>query len=191
MVKALAHTLKKFLVDNAESMSPHWYKATYLLETLLLKAAGQDEDGMDLSFTSGNISVEGRRGESKFIKAMRDSDARPRQGIRTNMKKPLGEILDDYLQEAIYLREQRKLKKSVPKSKNLTLIILTDGMWEGMDDKDGVNDKIITFAKELKGVIGNLKDRPVSIEFVQFGDDPDATYRLWRLDNDLEYAGIP
>ncbi|OAF54686.1 hypothetical protein VC83_08984 [Pseudogymnoascus destructans] len=41
----------KFLVDNAESMSQYWYNAKYLLETLILKAMGQDDNGMDLSFT--------------------------------------------------------------------------------------------------------------------------------------------
>ena len=161
-------------------MSPYWYNAKYLLETLVLKATGQDNDGMDLSFTSGNVSVWNGDHVSKFTKAMNDPDAQPRLHMHTDMKKSLGDIFYNYSSEA----KKRDIK-------NLTLIVLTDGKWDGMDDKNGVDTKIIEFAKELQSIVGNLKDRPVSIEFIQFGDDPNATSRLRRLDDDLVFSGIP
>jgi hypothetical protein len=34
-----------------------------------------------------------------------------------------------------------------------------------------------------------FKQRPVSIEFVQFGDNDDATERLRALDDDMEFKG--
>ncbi|OBT67421.1 hypothetical protein VE03_03009 [Pseudogymnoascus sp. 23342-1-I1] len=169
----------KFLVDNAGSMKPHWSHAKFLLKALLLKVAGQDEDGMDLTFTSGKTQVQDKKGESKFIKAMERPDAQPSLQIRTDMKQSLGEIFQKYLDT------RRK------GSKKLTLIVLTDGKWDGMEDKNGVDAKIITFAKQLNEIAGSLEVRPVSIEFIQFGNDPDATSRLRRLDNHLVYAGIP
>ena len=37
----------------------------------------------------------------------------------------------------------------------------------------------------------SLIQRPVSIEFINFGNDPAATSRLERLDHGLESQGIP
>jgi hypothetical protein len=34
-------------------------------------------------------------------------------------------------------------------------------------------------------------ERQVSFEFIQFGFDPDATYRLQRLDDELPYRDVP
>lgn len=164
-------------------MKDFWYEANYLLETLVMKASGQDENGMDLIFTSGPIKVENRNGKSDFLKAMKNERAQPKPGIRTDMRKPLGNILSKYLEE---LKPHSK-----EKFKNLTLIVLTDGVWEGMRDKDEVNQKIVSFVQGLRDAIGDLKDRPVSIEFIQFGNDADASYRLQRLDNDMKWEGIP
>jgi hypothetical protein len=69
--------------------------------------------------------------------------------------------------------------------------VFTDGIWEAMKNKDDVKSLIVTFAKELKDILGDFKKRPVSIEFVQFGDDEDASYRLWILDNHLIFEGVP
>ncbi|KFZ05322.1 hypothetical protein V501_08467 [Pseudogymnoascus sp. VKM F-4519 (FW-2642)] len=172
----------KFLVDNAESMSRYWANAKFLLETLILKAIGQDDNGMDLSFTFGNISVQNSNVVSKFTDAMDDQEARPRDHLHTDMKGSLGDIFYEYFQVA---------KKRGSWSKNLTLIVLTDGKWDGMEDKNGVDTMIIEFGNQVQKIFGNLKHRPVSIEFIQFGYDPNATSRLRRLDDDLVYSGIP
>jgi hypothetical protein len=168
-------------------MKTHWYEATYLLETLVLKAAGQDENGMDLSFTAGPVKVENKKDRSDFTKAMRDPKAQPALKLHTDMRKSLGDIFAKYLEE---LKNKSKYahKKDV---KDLTLIILTDGIWAGVLNKNEVSQKIINFVKGLAGMISDLRDRPVSIEFIQFGNDEDATYMLRHLDNDLKWEGIP
>ena len=104
--------------------------------------------------------------------------------MHTDMRGSLGNIFDKYITDA------RRKKQYNSDIKNLTLIVLTDGKWEGTKNKEEVNRKIVYFSRELEGIIGNLKDRPVSIEFIQFGYDEDATYRLKALDNDLKYSGI-
>ncbi|KFY38314.1 hypothetical protein V494_04413 [Pseudogymnoascus sp. VKM F-4513 (FW-928)] len=170
----------EFLIDNAESMDQYWYNARYLLKTLLLKATGQDENGMDLSFTSGNVSVRGSNDLAKFMKAMDDSKPQPRLHIHTDMRRSLGDIFHKYYQGA-----------TRRDAKNLTVIVFTDGMWDGMEDKDEVGNLIIAFAKKLQKTVGDLKARPVSIEFVQFGKALEAANRLRRLDDDLVVSGIP
>ena len=182
-------------------MDRFWYEAMYLLETLIRKARNQDPDGMDLFFTSGSVKVEGYESRMKiverfkhdrFTKAMKDPKARPALGHHTDLghTNPLtkmSEILASYLDEV-----RRQKYRGIP-HKKMTLIVLTDGLWEGMNDKEGVRNLIIQVVTKLREIIGDVKlnERPLSIQFIQFGDNPDAEYRLWSLDNQLKYDGIP
>jgi hypothetical protein len=178
---------QKFLADNAETMEDFWYEAIYLVETLVMKAAGQDDNGMDLSFTGGPVKVVNKKDKSDFSKAMRDAQAQPADGVHTDMRKALGDIFAAYLEDLKNARRSASKKKV----KDLTLIVLTDGIWAGVLNKDVVSQTIVSFVKQLEGMVGELRHRPVSIEFIQFGKDVDATYLLRRLDNDLKWDGIP
>ena len=72
------------------------------------------------------------------------------------------------------------------------MIILTDGLWQGMLNEHAVDQKIIEFTQQLAKINGDsLRERTVSIEFVQFGNDAHATERLQCLDHDLSSFGIP
>ncbi|KAL8698877.1 MAG: hypothetical protein Q9201_006328 [Fulgogasparrea decipioides] len=163
-----------FLVDNAESMKNDWFQATYLLETLVMKAFGQDPDGMDLSFTTGSVKIQQQEKSSVFVNKMKQGYPKP--GVGTNMVESLSKIFDQYL---------TRLRSSKSRTKDVTLIVLTDGLWSGTTRKDGVKDKIVELLAGLDRVNHNMKHRPFSIEFVQFGFDEDATRRLKDLDNFL------
>ncbi|KAL8716475.1 MAG: hypothetical protein Q9225_006202 [Loekoesia sp. 1 TL-2023] len=178
-----------FLVDNAESMEQHWEEATTVLTTLMKKIKGIDADGVDLWFTTGSVQVRNCTKSSTFVEAMRDKSAMPRKGLHTDMNRSLGAILSSFLQQM----------KSKPKSTSLraiergfTLIVLTDGAWEGMRQKDTIDRTIAHFAQSLREVQGHsLLQRPVSIEFIRFGNDKQAIEYLERLDHDLKFEGIP
>ncbi|KAL8846936.1 MAG: hypothetical protein Q9221_008004 [Calogaya cf. arnoldii] len=180
----------KFLVDNGESMKQHWAWAKALLITLVEKAAGQDENGLDLSFTLGKEKLKNEKStSSKWEKRMRE--AAPMNEARTNMRVPLNEILSGYLEYVKHIWHQKRFNPTKSYRK-MTLIILTDGIWSGMSkNQNAVIDTIVNFVRDLGSVVGDLVDRPVSIEFVQFGHDPEATYRLRHLDTDLKWKGIP
>ena len=183
-LQALTHYKQKFLVDNGISMEANWWQASFLLSTLVKKAKGQDPDGMDLIFTSGLVEVSGREKASKFEHAM--DAATPRLGTFTNIKQRLGDIFTDYMADA-----DRRLRHG-GKVKNMTLIIFTDGIWMGMKNKNDVDQVIIDFVQGLEMKVKNYRERPFSIQFIQFGYDPDATYKLQSLDRDLKWkGGIP
>ncbi|KAI4218743.1 MAG: hypothetical protein L6R36_008776 [Xanthoria steineri] len=176
-----------FLVDNGESMKRYWAHATALLLTLVGKSAGQDEDGLDLKFTLGQVKLENMKSKLSIWED-KMKEAKPMKEARTNMKTPLHGILSRYL---AHVKQHKRLQPTKTYRK-LTLLILTDGIWAGMGkNQNAVNDIIVKFVRDLEAVVGNLVDRPVSIEFVQFGDDPAATYRLRRLDTDMKWHGIP
>ncbi|KAH8590339.1 hypothetical protein B0O99DRAFT_635265 [Bisporella sp. PMI_857] len=140
---------------------------------------------MDLRFTNGFVTVNKKDDPKSFITAMKNPDATPSPTMHTDIRDKLSEIIQDHLRDA----ENQKRWNSKPKY--LTLIIFTDGIWQGTPVKEQVRRKIIELVTRTMEVIGELKLRPVSIEFVQFGNDVDAMYRLKALDNNWDYDGIP
>ena len=167
-------------MDNAETMIDSWFEARFLLKTLLMKSAGLDEDGMDLQFTLGRIHVKGKNKVSLFSKSMDDDAAKPKPGMHTNMRDSLNNVLDNYYNCAAKCVAQNE------KPRQLTLIVLTDGIWSGMSNKEDIAGLIENFTTRVNKLINRPIDRLVSIEFVQFGQDVDATQRLRWLDDNLD-----
>jgi hypothetical protein len=176
----------KFLVDNASSMVPYWAEATFLLETLVQKATPFDDDGMDMYFTLGGDGVRRQKGSSAFRKAMGKARPSSTRIVSTDMTSALEKIFEAYFKD---VQDQRRKRK--PARENLTLIVLTDGVWDATEDKEEVGRYIVTgVLKRLEKLeIGGFKKRPVSIEFVQLGNDVDATARLQALDDDMPVKG--
>ena len=166
-------------------MRKDWFQATYTLETLVMKAHGLDPDGMDLTFTTGKIKVEGKEEPKAFVQAMKDGY--PKEHVATNMVESLSKILNEYI------RKLRSRDQTSSSTNTVTLIVLTDGLWDGTTQKEHVKEKIVEFLQELERLrLNNIEFRPFSIEFVQFGHDADATRRLKDLDNFLrKKAGSP
>lgn len=163
-------------------MESHWGKVRFVLETLLLKAEGLDPDGVDLMFTLGKVKVDPTKDKTieKIMKKFDNTEAKPGPGCYTAMQRTLQLIFDEYFK-----------KSSTLKNNKITIIVLTDGLWAGTLNKEEVNNTIVTFARKLEQHLGRAPtERPVSLEFVQFGKDPEATFRLKRLDNELKNEGI-
>jgi hypothetical protein len=191
--------MQMFLVDNATSMAPYWDDALFLLDVIASRISEYDTDGLDLRFTNdtlglANISSQRRfrlQKDSKFKTAMEKARPNPKDKLRvgTNMAKGLENIFNVYLHEL----EGEKAKK-------FTLIVLTDGLWTDMgNDKDRVRRVIKEVMTHCNKAWKSKRDssdgntatrtsklRPVSIQFVQFGQDEDAFMTFRHLDNELE-----
>ena len=166
-------------------MGENWFEATELLDVLVKKAKGLDNNGMDLKFTTGNITLDGENSASKFRKRM--DAARPKMGLkeraRTDLRSSMGSILHEYI--------NRLKHNPLAKVKDVVLLILTDGIWAGMENKNAVGEQIKKFLIELKALNYDLKLRPFGVEFIQFGNDDAATQRLRYLDDYLHTESIP
>ncbi|KAF2811553.1 uncharacterized protein BDZ99DRAFT_518812 [Mytilinidion resinicola] len=163
----------KFVVDNGTTMLPFWDVATFVIETLTMKLAGLDDDGLDLVCTLGDISLENEKGlhaPSNFRNAMNRARPSSDGDEKTDMRETLEDIFEDYL-----------TSRKAAKDRKMTLIVLTDGIWKGSVPPESVGAKIEEFVKQLH----TLKDRAFSIQFIRFGDDEEAIERLRRLDDDL------
>ena len=160
-------------------MNEHWYEATKLLELLVKKAKGVDDNGMDLRFTTGSATLRNEESASKFVGKM--EKARPKTASRerahTDLRSSLGHILHEY---------SSRVKNNGGNSKDAVVIILTDGVWAGMEEKLSVAEQIKTFSDKLRTQQLFTKHRPFSIQFIQFGNDQDATDRLRYLDDYLQ-----
>ena len=169
-------------------MDAHWYEATRILEMLVKKARGVDENGMDLRFTTGKTALNNKDSASKFVESMRE--ARPmthaKEKVYTDLRSSLGTILNHYLAGL-----KNGLNVGRAEVKDAVLIILTDGVWAGVEDKKAVAELVKTFSNRLKDLKYDLKERPFSIQFIQFGNDPFATATLRYLDDYLHEEGIP
>jgi len=154
-----------------------WTRAALVLETLALKLAPLDKDGLDLVFTSGphrTYKGKGSQAAKGFTHLMDEKKptfpTEPSAEVKTDMTETLGVVFDEYLRRR--------------KSKRMTLLVLTDGLWRGTKTQESVETKIATF---VRGALNgrHMEDRRFSISFIRFGDYPEAIDRLQRLDDDF------
>lgn len=180
-----------YLVDNASTMANFWKHATYLLRILVWRSLKFDEDGMELMFTTGKrelgLKPKGKGHKQKwetFVKKMDEAKPDPDGQVKTNMKSSLGTILDDHMK---YHCDGKIM------TRGLTILVLTDGLWAANDDDD-VDEYLATFIKTNKATRGwgtspedQSRRRPIGIQFIRFGHNPDAIRRLKRLDDELQH----
>jgi hypothetical protein len=183
------------MIDNADTMKEHWDEATFLLDILVSKVVGQDKDGIDLQFTNGEVSIKQKKGDSAFKTALGMKNtiriamekANPAvlleagYSVETNMNDALSPILDKFRIDA-----ERK-QKLMEDQKYKTVIVLTDGIWAAMgEDRDMLRRNLVDFGTKLKA-LGIFAEgiRPLSIEFIQLGDDHTALETFRELDNNL------
>ncbi|KAI1346723.1 hypothetical protein F5Y01DRAFT_264959 [Xylaria sp. FL0043] len=186
-----------YLVDNASSMRSFWRHATYVLRVLVMRSLGYDDNGMELRFTNEldekwRLSPKKKQSKEDFLKKMNDADPnkRKKEISKTDMSASLSLILEDHLRKN---SDGDKLKR------HLTILVLTDGLWEKNKEYD-VDNYLITFIKKIPeeawepetpleaSTTSNRppsRPRPISIQFVRFGHHPKAVIRLDRLDNHL------
>jgi hypothetical protein len=165
-----------FVVDRAPTMLPSWDWATFVVETLAMKLARLDDDGLDLFFTNGaeyNLTKE--KDAARFKAAMKNAEPNL-YSPKTDMSVCLGELSRSYLAKF--------------RTKKLTLIIVTDGIWglaSSSSRENPVDKKIVNFIKELMTKAGSSKveDRWFSIQFISFATDPRAHAHLKYLDSGL------
>lgn len=201
--------MQAFLIDNAPSMDSHWIYAKDLISVLVAFLYGQDDDGMDLYFTSSKQLVGTFCEPKEFVREM--NEHRPNHGVpqkafaavngrhseflppdsipraatasTASSNEPnenMSEVLDGIL--------ENWSNNFMEKGKKLTLIILTDGVWPGVKNKATVTHGIIHTlerAQNKKMLRKQLDERGLSIQFVRFGHDEAVIEALEQMDNDL------
>ncbi|KAH0553125.1 hypothetical protein GP486_006688, partial [Trichoglossum hirsutum] len=166
-----------FFIDDSDSMGSYedlndpentlWKQTRDIFLKLVPLALKHDRDGVDIRFLNttwyneNNVKWESRI-EYLFGQVQPDGST------------PIGFELDRFLRN--YLR---RLERDLD-IKPLNLIVLTDGE---PDDWPLMEKAIVGAARRVQE-LGAL-DRQIGIQFVQVGNEPEATRFLKRLDDDL------
>lgn len=171
-------------------MTNLWKHASYLLRILVWRSLGYDKDGMELLFTTGDPSLGLKPKQKKkqaqklddFTKKMDEAKPKPDGQAKTDMKASLEEILGSHMRQH---REGQTMRRE------LTVLVLTDGLWDANDEYD-VDEYLVSFIRTNKASWGwngpdkQSRRRPISIQFIRFGHHPKAIARLRRLDDELK-----
>jgi len=139
----------------------------------LASVAGQyDQDGIEIHFINSTESRSGVRDSTKVEALFRS--------VKPHGRTPLGTRLTSLLEEYY-----KRLESNPQSTKPVNFIVITDG---APTDNDETERGIIKYAKALDAK--NARVAQMGIQFVQIGDDPDATAFLKKLDDDLPRHGI-
>ncbi|KAF7297101.1 hypothetical protein MIND_00943000 [Mycena indigotica] len=184
------------LVDDSGSMqlsSSHgktrWQEAGDALAQLATTAAQYDADGIDIHFLN-HVHMQNSSQHLRTAEAVR----RVFNEVSPRGPTPTGDRLDQLLKPYISMLEEAKIdadgtprnRQTNEKIKRVNFIVITDGQ-----PTDEPSEVIVHAAKRF-GAIRNICPIQVGIQFVQIGDDPNATAALSRLDDDLaQENGIP
>lgn len=154
-------------------MLPWLYTVSFVVETLAMKLGPLDKDGIDVIFTFGqdlyNLTrVKEYKGPEQIRRRIREAWPKEGQELKpTDMSKTLGDLYERY-------RKDRKA---------MTLIVITDGIWEGTTPPENVETEFVKFLKRKQF---SSQKRMFTIQFVRFGNNKEAIEKLDLLDDGLE-----
>lgn len=175
--------IQVFVVDNAYSMLPHWENLKTTLLALAMKIGPLDKDGLDLVYTCGDTNnvtrAKGWDIPTEFGLSIDRAKSMMNQNDKTNIEETLSKCFDSH--------------STTNKSQRQTLIVLTNGLWEGSTDWNSAEKEIARYINALRENIKKREKRWFTIQFISFGQDQKALKRLQELDDNLrgpEYVVI-
>ncbi|OIW32045.1 hypothetical protein CONLIGDRAFT_250701 [Coniochaeta ligniaria NRRL 30616] len=169
-------------------MIPHWPQMQNILSLLMAMMWGQDDDGIDLFFTSSTKPYEKLMEPWQVIDPLKEKD--PKLRSTAGPQRPVGPAdkdPDDIYKVLWHILSMIGPGEKYPKK--ATILILTDGVWP-RSNQQVVAEAISLWLRRMSTVVDGaaqavLYDRYYSIQFVQLGDDPEGTRALEYLDDDL------
>jgi hypothetical protein len=168
------------LLDNGSTMAKHWPRVRDLVAVLVTLLHGQDDDGMELYFTSSTKKYGPYSEPKDFVD--RINEKKPKEKEEENVQKQTEDDIREVLFHILNLVGKPTYERK------LTLIILTDGIWKDISQKRTVANGIVHWLErweDRQSLKDMLRQRGLSIQFVQFGDDEDATREFDYMDNRL------
>ncbi|KAH6661990.1 hypothetical protein B0J14DRAFT_311898 [Halenospora varia] len=168
-------------------MEDHWHRIRELVAVMVALLYGQDDNGMELYFTSSAKKFGPFTEPYQFVEKI--NEMRPNRP-RRNLPKhgDMGQEIEnsDDIREVLF--DILNLVGKGMYRRKLTLIIFTDGVWKDINDKRTVAHGIanrLQIWEDKPALKQMVEARDISLQFVQFGDDWQATEEFKYLDNDL------
>ena len=173
-----------FLVDDSTSMIQHWTEVEELLHSLAYAVKKFSSNGLELRYTHADEKVHSSHTTELVHSVQRHNPASSTGNVvrLTDIETSLGRFLDDYgdrIEQYAFSWLPRPLHHNV---KRVNVYVLTDGRWQPMSDHS-IGESFRRLVSTLRRHGRNPKQ--IGVQFIQFGDDPDARKRLEWLDSGL------
>ncbi|KAF4452974.1 serine/threonine protein kinase [Fusarium austroafricanum] len=165
------------VIDDSRSMRIMARGVLKVVEVLLWLVKDLDSTGVDVRFTSDptkrhSMSSFLRVSTERLMMPLRDWFSKDDAEKFCNMKLALNKIFAD--------------DKIVDPKRPTSILILTDGIWEGGDIKEsGVEESISSVIKRMGQKC--VRDTDFTFQFVSFGNDPIGIARLKYLDDEATF----
>ncbi|EXJ93480.1 hypothetical protein A1O1_01872 [Capronia coronata CBS 617.96] len=178
----LIHQLKSrdhiFVIDDGETMFPHWGQLLSLYQNLIymVKKKHLDPNGSELQFI-----ISDQRKEARHTSELVQMVAGMKYQVKgeSNLAARLNNIFTEY--------RNKLTKKS--SARPVSIYVFTDGYWQGGKHEEVVGHAIEKMVRFLEKE--NYPDNMVGIQFIRFGNDPEGVERLRWLDEDLPKVMSP
>ncbi|KAL9046671.1 MAG: hypothetical protein Q9214_000547, partial [Letrouitia sp. 1 TL-2023] len=160
-----------FLVDDSDSMEPHWRTTARVLAEIASIAVEYDRNGVDVKFFNEHFPYKEHTNlrTTEQVTTLFNKNTPPKGPTLT--ADVLDEVLSDYMYE---YRKDRNIK-------GLNLIVLTDGEPE---PGQNVETLLTNYARALEDA--GAHRFKVGIQFVQIGGDEKARKFLAFIDDELK-----
>jgi hypothetical protein len=165
-----------FVIDNGATMGRHWATLNNLLGDLATKVGTLSDVMPKFLFTRELSWMTFRQIRSVVItKMMMGGGKMPSHTGQTDMAKALEKVAEDYLKNMpAGGRQNSRLNP-------LTIIVLTDCIWQAMRNKDDVLNPIKKIADKINSQPQLQAKFPLRVEFVQYGGSSTITDMLRRF----------
>ncbi|KAH7096707.1 hypothetical protein BKA62DRAFT_489217 [Auriculariales sp. MPI-PUGE-AT-0066] len=168
-----------FLVDDSATIQPNeWEEIKQALMGLIEEAAKFDVDGVTVQFFNDPTKIE----NTKNVDDVKNAFAKVKPRGTANVGKKLKAIIDAH--NTASAAAQKISEKALYDVKPLSIIVLTDG--EFTEDPEEIIAKLrptVQATKEIKSP--EDLNRRIGVQFVQVGQDSEATCALNELDKAL------
>lgn len=165
-----------FVVDDSKTMQRYRLEVMDTAEALMYPVKDCDPNGIEMRFASEPEKVYKRRkviGLRTSTTALREVIGRrfdARSLGTCNMESKLNKIVDEV----------------VRKGRQVSIIVLTDGVWERASQAPGGGVEVTIQSLVRKMAKNSANRTDVSVQFVRFGDDEVGRDRLTYLDDNLK-----
>ena len=139
----------------------------------------KDPDGIELRFTMSRERKDRAKNTSQLLRTL-DTVS---YGGTSNIRLELGEILQDYhtkLRDQNPPRSLRNPLRRRQRARPQTVYFFTDGVWQPECDPSEMIEKLVKSLEQ-----NSMEREQFGIQFVRFGNDPEGTIRLDKLDSGL------
>ena len=178
---------KIFIFDNSQSMSPSWKQVAKHARALTYAIKDQDDNGLDALCMHGS-DPQRINNSSSMLNFVRNISPVGQSDFPTKLE----EVLEKYISACRQRAEGGSTRGFLPfldrqqiLDKRTRFYVFTDGVWQSKSDAKPIIRRTVQALEQAQ-----LSSGHITIQFIQFGEDPEGSQRLDELDRLHQIEGL-